>query len=145
MYLTAENEWEARAPQHIKNVVAANPRNATQHGRPLFFQNRERDGYSLDLHSTELWRFASCDDHLELWEAADAAELYLRILQEVFISELPSVGVTLVTGRGIGAVLQEVEQRLELLKGSVVKSYQVWQPLRHLQHPGALQVTILLL
>ena len=59
------------------------------------------------------------------------------------VSELPRVGVTLVTGRGIGAVLQEVEQRLELLKGSVVDTHRVWQPSRHLQHPGALQVTIL--
>ena len=59
------------------------------------------------------------------------------------VSELPRVGVTLVTGRGIGAVLQEVEQRLELLKGSVVNSWQSWQPSQNSHKPGALQDTIL--
>ena len=48
------------------------------------------------------------------------------------------MGVTLVTGRGIGAVLDEVQHRLDLLKGKVVESYQLWEPARGSDTYGAI-------
>ena len=59
------------------------------------------------------------------------------------VTELPREGVTIVTGCGIGAVLDEVWQRLDLLQGTVVKSYQLWEPPKDSNISGAVQVSIL--
>lgn len=147
-----------------------------------------------------MWRNANQDDHLKLPEAADTAELHLRILQEKLsklhkpasayllqsgehcscsnlsmhascrlciantmsvvrnvslaaavsayamlsaVTELPREGVTIFTGCGAGAVLDEVWQRLDLLQGTVVNSFQLCEPLKNSNISKAVQVTIL--
>ncbi|KAL0022778.1 hypothetical protein WJX79_004273 [Trebouxia sp. C0005] len=114
-YLAAEKQWNAQAPRHVRDVIAANSRNASKHGRLLFFQHR----------------------YVE-----DAAELYLRTLQEHLVHELPKEGVTLVTGCGSQAQLDRVIVRLAALKGSVVDDFYLWPPAQR-GTLGAVQTTVL--
>ncbi|KAL0052165.1 hypothetical protein WJX82_008927 [Trebouxia sp. C0006] len=113
---------QARAPKHIRDVIAANPRNASKLGRLLFFQHREGMGYLIDLHTSAEWRSEHEDDHLHLDEVQEATELYLRIVQEYLVHELPKEGVTLVTGCGCQAQLDRVMARLAALQGGPVSN-----------------------
>ncbi|DBA70722.1 TPA: hypothetical protein ACH3X2_012093 [Trebouxia sp. C0005] len=139
---TKKRQSEQLRGQESQKQKKPKLRNASKHGRLLFFQHRYGIGYLIDLHTSAEWRIEHGDDHLHLVEVEDAAELYLRTLQEHLVHELPKEGVTLVTGCGSQAQLDRVIVRLAALKGSVVDDFYLWPPAQR-GTLGAVQTTVL--
>ncbi|KAL0020774.1 hypothetical protein WJX77_012316 [Trebouxia sp. C0004] len=85
---------------------------------------RPGEVWKLDLHTPKWLRDRGCS--LEATLAADAVEVYLKILQTHLFEFLPGEGNTVVTGRGLrtgGRTFMEVGQMLHRLLGTVVSRY----------------------